>query len=130
MKMLLRGVATVVKTAVIVAVGMAMPSFMRCLGYLGLTNYPLGAKVCPVSLSTQDVLARLQVPRSSPRIDRIGHRPLIEGAPVSATGQCNEWRRVTSVRPAGVLWRLGFRQSSFHRIARVLRNRPYNAFRP
>ena len=27
-------------------------------------------------------------------------------------------------------WELGFRQFSFHRIARVLRNRPYNAFRP
>ncbi len=25
---------------------------------------------------------------------------------------------------------LGFRQCSFHHIARVLRNRPYNAFRP
>ena len=27
-------------------------------------------------------------------------------------------------------WELGFRQSSFHRIARALRNQPYNAFRP
>ena len=27
-------------------------------------------------------------------------------------------------------WGLGFRQSSFHHIARALRNRPYNAFRP
>ena len=26
-------------------------------------------------------------------------------------------------------WELGFRQSSFHRIARALRNQPYNAFR-
>ena len=27
-------------------------------------------------------------------------------------------------------WELGFKQSSFHHIARALRNRPYNAFRP
>ena len=27
-------------------------------------------------------------------------------------------------------WELGFKQSSFHRIVRALRNRPYNAFRP
>ena len=25
-------------------------------------------------------------------------------------------------------WELGFRQSSFHHIARALRNQPYNAF--
>ena len=25
-------------------------------------------------------------------------------------------------------WELGFKQSSFHRIARALRNQPYNAF--
>ena len=43
------------------------------------------------------------MPRSSPCIDHIGHRPLIEGAPVPETGQCNEWRRVTSVLPAGEL---------------------------
>ena len=33
------------------------------------------------------------------------------------------------VKPT-TIWGLGFRQSSFHRIARVLRNRPYNAFKP
>ncbi len=27
-------------------------------------------------------------------------------------------------------WRLGFKQSSLHHIARVLRNRPYNALGP
>ena len=26
-------------------------------------------------------------------------------------------------------WELGFRQSSFHHVARALRNQPYNAFR-
>ena len=36
-----------------------------------------------------------------PLNDRIGHRPLIGDAPVSASNQCNEWRRVTSVIPAG-----------------------------
>ena len=39
-------------------------------------------------------------------------------------------RRVTSVLPAGgknTIWKLGFRQSSFHRIARALRNQSYNA---
>ena len=68
-----------------------------------------------------------------PLNDHIGHRPLTGGAPVTTTGQCNEWRRVTSVLPAGgnnTIWELGFRQSSFHRIARALRNRPYKAFRP
>ena len=45
--------------------------------------------------------------------------------------QCNEWRRIASVLPAGApdtIWELGFRQCSFHRIARALRNQPYNAF--
>ena len=30
---------------------------------------------------------------------------------------------------AATNWELGFRQCSFHRIARALRNQPYNAFR-
>ena len=36
------------------------------------------------------------------------------------------YRRVKRYTTSG----LGFRQSSFHRIARVLRNRPYNALGP
>ena len=35
------------------------------------------------------------------------------------------YRRVT----ANTVWGLGFKQSSFHHIARVLRSQPYNAFR-
>lgn len=36
------------------------------------------------------------------------------------------YRRATTF----AVWKLGFRQSSFHRIARVLRNQLYNAFEP
>ena len=36
------------------------------------------------------------------------------------------YRRVLPI----TCWGLGFRQCSFHHIARALRNRPYNAFRP
>ena len=67
-----------------------------------------------------------------PLNDHIGHRLPIEGASATSTGQGNGQRRVTSVLPAGEVntdWELGFRQSSFHRIARALRNQPYNAFR-
>ena len=65
-----------------------------------------------------------------PLNDHIGHRPLIGVALVPSSYRGNEWRRVTSVLPAGgknTNWELGFRQSSFHRIARALRNQSYNA---
>ena len=65
-----------------------------------------------------------------PLNDHTGHRPLIGVALFHSSDQCNERRRVTSVLPAGgknTNWELGFRQSSFHRIARALRNQSYNA---
>ena len=49
---------------------------------------------------------------------------------VPSSDQCNERRRVKSALPAGgknTIWKLGNRQSSFHGIARALRNQSYNA---
>ena len=45
---------------------------------------------------------------------------------MSGAGLQAFYRRV----PRYTIWELGFKQSSLHHIARVLRNRPYNAFRP
>ena len=42
---------------------------------------------------------------------------------MSGAGLQAFYRRVK----ANTIWELGFRQSSFHRIARALRNQPYNA---
>ena len=44
---------------------------------------------------------------------------------MSGVGLQAFYRRVTRYTS----WELGFRQSSFHRIARALRNQSYNAFR-
>jgi hypothetical protein len=51
--------------------------------------------------------------------------PCPEGAPISGQDQCRtRRRRRVSFRRAGIctFWRLGFRQSSFHHIARVSRH--------
>jgi hypothetical protein len=42
------------------------------------------------------------------------------------------WRRITDVLPTGepyTVWELGFKQYSFHHVARVLQNLSYNVFR-
>lgn len=44
---------------------------------------------------------------------------------MSGVGLQAFYRRV----PNYTVWKLGFRQSSLRRIARALRNQPYNAFR-
>ena len=51
--------------------------------------------------------------------------PCPEGAPISGRDRCRTRRRPrVSFRRAGIctFWRLGFKQSSFHRIARVSRH--------
>ena len=49
-----------------------------------------------------------------------------QASAMSGAGLQALYRRVK----AYTSWELGFKQSSFHRIVRALRNRPYNAFRP
>jgi len=49
---------------------------------------------------------------------------LLRASAMSDAGLQAFYRRVK----AYTVWELGFRQSSFRRIARVLRNQPYNAF--
>jgi len=54
------------------------------------------------------------------------HRSQLQTNAMSSAGFQAFYRRVTP----NTNWELGFRQSSFHHIARALRNRPYNAIRP
>ena len=53
------------------------------------------------------------------------HRSQLLTDVMSGAGLQAFYRRV----PRNTNWELGFKQSSLHRIARALRNQPYNAFR-
>ena len=51
-------------------------------------------------------------------------RPLLQASVMGGAGLQAFYRRVSAYTFCG----LGFKQSSFHRVARVSRNQPYNAF--